>query len=188
MITKHLLPCLVCPLAKQTRSPFPSSIHILLLVLILYIVIYGDLIPFIAHDGGKFFHTIVDDYSHCTWVYMSKSKSDARPYIQSFCNLVETQFNTLIKVLCSDNGLEFSMTEFYSAYGIIHQRSCIETPTKCFIQTQTSPSPPSCSCSPFSILYSPSFLVQLHTHCYLFDQLHSHSTSPQKNSIRNPFS
>lgn len=42
--------------------------------------------------------------------------------------LVETQFETKIKVLRSDNGAEFNMVEFFNAKRIIHQQSCVETP------------------------------------------------------------
>jgi hypothetical protein len=56
------------------------------------------------------------------------SKSQTASYIQSFFNLVETQFHTKIKVLRSDNGTEFCMTDFFSQKGVIHQLSCVETP------------------------------------------------------------
>lgn len=81
-----------------------------------------------AYDGSRYFLSIVDDLSWSTWIYMLKSKSDARPCLQSFSNLVETHFNAKIKVLRSDNGLEFQMIVFYSKKGIVHQRSCVETP------------------------------------------------------------
>lgn len=124
----NILPCLVCPLAKQTRSPFPSSSHT---TTSCFEIIHCDLWgphSIIAHDGSKFFLTIVDDYSRCTWVYLLKQKSDARSYLKSFCHLVQNQFNTSVKILCSDNGPEFFMTDFYSDQGIIHQKSCVETP------------------------------------------------------------
>jgi hypothetical protein len=43
-------------------------------------------------------------------------------------NFVETQFSSKIKVLRSDNGPEFNMTEFYSTKSVLHQLSCVESP------------------------------------------------------------
>ena len=48
--------------------------------------------------------------------------------IQSFYNLILTQFKLLIKVIRSDNGPEFALISFYDSKGIIHQLSCVETP------------------------------------------------------------
>ena len=42
--------------------------------------------------------------------------------------MVETQFDTKIKCLRSDNGVEFNMDSYYASKGIIHQLSCVETP------------------------------------------------------------
>ena len=47
--------------------------------------------------------------------------------IQSFYNLILTQFKLLIKVIRSDNGPEFALNSFYDSKGIIHQLSCVET-------------------------------------------------------------
>ncbi|NAW49670.1 transposase family protein, partial [Salmonella sp. gx-f5] len=54
--------------------------------------------------------------------------SETRKTIEAFYNLVETQFELKIKILRSDNGSEFLMTEFFNNKGIIHQTTCIATP------------------------------------------------------------
>lgn len=82
----------------------------------------------LAYDDSRYFLTIVDDYSRCTWIYLLKAKSDTRVCLESFSNMVECQFNTRIKTLPCDNGPEFHMTTFFHNKGIIHQTSCIETP------------------------------------------------------------
>jgi hypothetical protein len=46
----------------------------------------------------------------------------------AFYSLIEIQFQTKIKIIRSDNGAEFRMTDFFQAKGIIHQRSCVDTP------------------------------------------------------------
>jgi hypothetical protein len=62
--------CLVCPLAKQHRIPFPTSItHSNCSFDLVHCDIYG---PFssLSSNGSKFFLTIVDDHSRFTWVYL----------------------------------------------------------------------------------------------------------------------
>ena len=57
-----------------------------------------------------------------------KLKSETRVLLQSFFKLVQNQFSSSIKIIRSDNGLEFSMDAFYAQQGTIHQTSCIGTP------------------------------------------------------------
>ena len=51
-----------------------------------------------------------------------------KTHVQNFINLIENQFETKIKCIRSDNGLEFFLKEFFSSKGIIHQNSCVYTP------------------------------------------------------------
>ena len=78
--------------------------------------------------GFIFFLTIVDDFSKCTWVYLLKTKSETQIIIRLFCNIVETQFNTKVKCIKSDNGTEFFMKDFFKTKGILHQLTGVETP------------------------------------------------------------
>ena len=48
--------------------------------------------------------------------------------LKSFVAFVERQFDTKVKMIRSDNGLEFIMKQFYNESGIIDQTSCVETP------------------------------------------------------------
>ncbi|BBG95385.1 RmlC-like cupins superfamily protein [Prunus dulcis] len=120
--------CLVCPLAKQTRHPFPlSSINSLAPFELIHVDIWGGYhVPSITK--AQYFLTIVDDYSRCTWVYLMHHKSDARQKLTTFINLVETQFSSHVKIVRSDNGPEFLMTQFFSDKGILHHTSCVSTP------------------------------------------------------------
>ncbi|GJZ27756.1 ribonuclease H-like domain-containing protein [Tanacetum coccineum] len=94
-------------IAKQTREPFPLSDHKSLSV--------GDLVhldlwgPYmvVSRDGYKYFLTVVDDYSKAVWVYLIKSKDEVSFYVESFVELINTQFNKRLKVFRSDNGTEF---------------------------------------------------------------------------------
>jgi len=42
--------------------------------------------------------------------------------------MIKTQFNTTPKFVGTDNGSEFLLHDFYSSRGIVHQKSCVETP------------------------------------------------------------
>ncbi|KAL2925577.1 Retrovirus-related Pol polyprotein from transposon RE2 [Bienertia sinuspersici] len=123
--------CQICPLAKQHRLPFtPSSIKSDRIFQLLHIDIWG---PYrvATHDGCKLFLTIVDDYSRFTWVHLLKFKSDAIPILQHFIAYVETQFQTLVLSVRTDNALELcegDLKQFYLKKGIIHQTSCVNTP------------------------------------------------------------
>jgi len=78
--------------------------------------------------GHKFFFTTVDDYSRYIWVFPLKQKSEVVKILEDFVVCIQTQFGTGIKVIRSDNGIEFFMTNFFSNKGIIHQTSCVNTP------------------------------------------------------------
>ena len=78
--------------------------------------------------GSKYFLTLVDDYSRCTWVYLMKHKFDTSLLVQSFFNMVLNQFKTSIEVLRIDNGPKFAINSFYASKGVVHQLSCVETP------------------------------------------------------------
>ena len=121
-------PCNICPLAKQHRLSFPHSTTMSAQPFeLIHCDIWG---PFSTKSlsGSSYFLTIVDDHTRFTWIHLLESKSQTRPHIQAFFNLVETQFQAKIKTLRSDNGVEFNMHDFYASKGIVHQLSCVETP------------------------------------------------------------
>ena len=79
-------------------------------------------------QGFRYFLTIVDDYPRYTWVILLHNKSEVRQHIINFTVFVQKHFKTNIKMIRTDNGVEFAMSNFYASKGIIHQKSCIETP------------------------------------------------------------
>jgi hypothetical protein len=120
--------CNVCPLAKQKHLSFPISNKVSKFPFdLVHIDIWG-LFSQQSTNGSHYFLTIVDDFSRYTWVHLMAQKSQTRLLIQSFFKVVATQFNFKIKVLRSDNGVEFHMNEFLSSQGTLHQHSCVETP------------------------------------------------------------
>lgn len=72
-------------------------------------------------NGHKYFLTIVDDSSRATWFFLLNSKSEVRPLIVSFYTMIQTQFQTNIMSIRTNNALEFNIIEFYNSVGIIHQ-------------------------------------------------------------------
>lgn len=124
--------CDICPRAKQHRYPFPrnhkSATHIFDIV---HIDLWGPYqIP--KYNGYYYFITIVDDHSRATWTHLLTTKSNAMSIIQAFTHMTETQFNTKVKCIRSDNALELGSikeaTAFLISKGIIHQTRCVERP------------------------------------------------------------
>lgn len=77
----------------------------------------------------KNFKTIVDDHSRSTWTYLLKHKSQSLDILKIFLKFIHTHFNTTIKVIRSDNALEFDSglcNDFFHSRGIIHQTTCVE--------------------------------------------------------------
>ena len=54
-----------------------------------------------------YFVTFIDDYSHCTWVFLIKTRVYLFSIFQKFHAEVRTQFNTSIRILRSDNAKEY---------------------------------------------------------------------------------
>jgi transposase InsO family protein len=62
--------------------------------------------------GCEYYVTFIDDHSRKTWIYFLKTKSEVFKRFQEFKALVENQTRRKIKVLRSDNGGEYTSTEF----------------------------------------------------------------------------
>nr|ABD32757.1 Integrase, catalytic region [Medicago truncatula] len=94
---------------------------------LLHFDIWGPLACPSVHNH-KYFLTIVDDFSRFVWIILLKNKSDVSMHVKNFINMIHTQYNITPKTVRSDNGPEFLLTDFYASKGIIHHRSCVETP------------------------------------------------------------
>lgn len=123
--------CDACYKAKQTRSPFPISTNKTMHAFdLLHCDIWG---PYktASYSGSHYFLTIVDDFSRATWVFLMKYKSDTKTYLLQFFHWVNTQFDSQIKIIRTDNGSEFihkDLMSYYSDHGMEHQTSCVYTP------------------------------------------------------------
>jgi len=61
------------------------------------------------------------------WLY----KSNVFKVFKDLCALIENKFGNTVKVLCSDNGIEYVNQEFEQfliSKGIEHQTTCVNTP------------------------------------------------------------
>lgn len=126
--------CLTCPMAKFHKLPFPvSKSHASEVFALIHLDTWG---PYKIPTRGKFryFLTIVDDKSRNTWLYLMQHNLDFLHCFQAFYNYVATQFKKKIESIRSDIAPEFSdaaCIQFYTSHGIVHQRSCVQTSTKC---------------------------------------------------------
>ena len=121
-----------CQFGKHTRVPFPKRLD------------RRTKSPFkLVHNdvwgpprtestlGFRYFVTFIDDYSRCTWLFLMKTRVELFSIFQKFHAEVQTQFNTSICILQSDNAKEYLSTPFYSflsSHGMLHQSSCAYIP------------------------------------------------------------
>jgi transposase InsO family protein len=120
--------CDICHFARQRKLPFSISTSVAQSKFdMLHCDIWGPLAISSVH-GHKYFLTIVDDYSRFVWILLLKSKAEVSLKLQNFILMIENQFHTVPKIIRTDNGPEFMLSTFYSSKGIIHQKSCVETP------------------------------------------------------------
>ena len=59
------------------------------------------------------------------------TKSNAFSILENLIKLLQKQFNTSVKIVRSDNGIEFfdaNAVQFYNNMGIVHQTSLVGTP------------------------------------------------------------
>jgi len=115
--------CQICPMAKLHRNSFSlSNTKCAFSFELIHVDIWGSY-PHKTYNGFQYFWTIVDDHSRATWVHLMAHKSNAFPLLKAFVSFLEQQFDTHVKVIRSDNGMEFKDTsalEFCRTKGIVH--------------------------------------------------------------------
>nr|GFC41481.1 retrovirus-related Pol polyprotein from transposon TNT 1-94 [Tanacetum cinerariifolium] len=66
-----------------------------------------------------------------TWVYLLEQTFDAFDALKSFLKFVATQFEKQVKIMRSDNALEFVKGQcgpYLESQGIVHQTSYVDRP------------------------------------------------------------
>lgn len=74
-----------------------------------------------SFHGRHYFLTVVDDFSKFTWIFLLHNKSETKRCITHFIDMVSTQFSAKIKIIRTDNGLEFHMPTYYTSLATLHQ-------------------------------------------------------------------
>ena len=87
----------------------------------------GVLVVVLSNKGFRYFLLFVDNFSHMTWLYLLKERSEVSSVIEFFFNKIKNQFSTSIRLLRTDNALEYvkkDVSIFCYKNEIIHQASC----------------------------------------------------------------
>ena len=121
------LECELCQLGKHTHVSFPKSLE----SRTKSNCSAWDPSRTASTLGFWYFVTFIDDFSHCTWLYLMKSRTELFSMFQNFFAKIHNQFHTSIRILSSDNALEYlsaPFSAFLSSHEILHQSSCAYTP------------------------------------------------------------
>ena len=65
-----------------------------------------------THGGARYFLSIIDDYSRMVWVFVLKTKDNTFDAFKTWKIMIENQKGERLKVIRTDNGLEFCNKEF----------------------------------------------------------------------------
>ncbi|EEC72737.1 hypothetical protein OsI_06355 [Oryza sativa Indica Group] len=109
--------CDVCVVTKQRRLPFPqqTSFRAKERLELVHEDLCGPVTP--ATPGGRrYFLLLVDDLSRYMWVMVLGSKGEAADAIRRAQAAAEAECGRKLRVLRTDNGGEFTATEFASYY------------------------------------------------------------------------
>jgi hypothetical protein len=80
-------------------------------------------------EGSRYFVIFVDDFSHYTWIYLMKNRSEVLTIYRDFTKMIQTQYSKAIKVFRSNNVREYKQTDFFTIlkyYGTIFHTSCAD--------------------------------------------------------------
>jgi len=69
--------------------------------------------------GYQFFLIIVDDFIRYTWVFPMHNKFEVKTSVVNFIAYAKNHFSIKVKTICTDNGIKFSMHDFFASKGII---------------------------------------------------------------------
>lgn len=123
--------CITCCEGKQSRLPFQSAGQRSNGLLE---IVHTDICGPMEHTsigGSRYFLLFIDDHSRMTFVYFLRNKNEALKYFKQFKAEVENQTKNKVKILRSDNGLEYCNKEFdmfLNKSGILHQKTNPYTP------------------------------------------------------------
>ena len=89
--SKENFDCVSCQLGKQPVLPFNNSESVSTSI-----------------SGSQYFVVYVDDYSRYSWIFHMKNCSELLQIYCNFAKIVETQLCKCIKIVWSNNALEYT--------------------------------------------------------------------------------
>lgn len=114
--------CLNCQLAKQPVLSFNNSDSVSDSPFgLIHSDIWGPS-PISSVNGFRYFVLFIDDYSRFTWIYFLKHRSELPQIYISFAKMIKTYFSSVIKILRTDNAMEYqdsSLLQFLSQQGTV---------------------------------------------------------------------
>ncbi|WVZ82160.1 hypothetical protein U9M48_029453 [Paspalum notatum var. saurae] len=120
---EHL--CHACQLGRHVRLPFSTSSHADCIFDLVHCDVWTS--PVLSISGYKYYLVVVDDFSHYSWTFPLRFKSEAFSTLSHFFAWVSTQFGLTIKAVQCDNGREFdnnASRSFFLTRGVQLRMSC----------------------------------------------------------------
>jgi transposase InsO family protein len=80
----------------------------------------------VSFSSYKYYLVVLDDFSHYSWTFPLRNKSDTCTIIQNFVEFVRTQFHVTIQSMQCDNGGKFltnTLRTFFAHHGIAFRLS-----------------------------------------------------------------
>ena len=106
--------CDICQFAKQKHLSYSLSSHKASKIFeLIQLDIQG---PSSTH-GHRYFPTVLDDFSRYTWVFFliffyKNQNTKVSTRIKDFIIFTKSQFDSSVKIVRADNGLEFNLVDF----------------------------------------------------------------------------
>ncbi|GAB2276096.1 hypothetical protein Dimus_039170 [Dionaea muscipula] len=94
-------------------------------------LIYGDLQKFQLMVVMRYFLSLIDDFSRKVWVFLLKTKDETLDRFKEWKTITENQIDKKVKVLRTDNGLEFCnvlFDDYCKQCGIERHKTVVGTP------------------------------------------------------------
>ena len=104
--------CEPCISAKAKKLPYSAAVHNSRAPLeYVHSALWGPS-QVESMGGGRYFISIIDDYSRKVWISMLRDKSQAFAKFKEWCIKSENERGVALKCLRTDNGMEFLSSEF----------------------------------------------------------------------------